>query len=282
MAIAPKWRQSDKARRQAIHAFVKSHRDELLKATPHRALRNKDTKRNELVRVGRARFAQLPEEEQARFLEKAEVPADEPQASNFTSADEPMAEVPVGAADCGVLASRSPDRGARAVGKMQPVAVGNAQPEAPVAASSGAAVSFPALRGAGGDSWVMHIIISEFTFLQNKFLGPRVFDVLAAAFRLMEQFDKHWKGETDRVKAAICLGIGAKFAAVGPSYTLDIWRHFTNPKMVPYMRCVELRLVAVWARHGFRKQRRCLGVTGPADIRTRVSRGAGAKTQCLV
>ena len=259
MARAPKWRQSDKARRQAIHAFVKSHRDELLKEIPHRALRNKDTKRNELVRVGRARFAQLPEAEQARFLEMAEVPADESQASSSTpvdkpttSADEPMPGVPVGSADCGVSVSRSPDRGARVVGKTQPVAVGNAQPEVPAAASSGAAVSFPStLRGAGGDSWIRHIIISEFTFLQNKFLGPRVFDVLAAAFRLMEQFDKHWKGETDRVKAAICLGIGAKLAAVGPSFTLDIWRHFTNPKMVPYMRCVELRVVAVWARHGF-------------------------------
>ena len=215
-------------------------------------MRNKDAKRNELVRVGRARFAQLPEAEQARFREMVEVPVDKPQASNSTSADEPMPGVPVGSAACGVSASRSPDRGARAVGKTQPVAVGNAQPEVPAAASSGAAVSFPTtLRGAGGDSWIRHVIISEFTFLQSKFLGPCVFDVLAAAFRLMEQFDKHWKGETDRVKAAICLGIGAKLAAVGPSFTLDIWRHFTNPKMVPYMRCVELRMVAVWARHGF-------------------------------
>ena len=75
--------------------------------------------------------------------------------------------------------------------------------------------------------------------------------MLAAAFRLSEQLGKHWQGEADKVKAAICLGIGAKLAAVSPSFTLDIWRRYTNPKMVPYMRSVEVRMVAVWAKHGF-------------------------------
>ena len=120
-----------------------------------------------------------------------------------------------------------------------------------MAASVAAAVCSPALRAAGGDSAVRNIIMAEFTYLQKKFLGPRVFDVLAAAFRLMETFDKHWKGETDRVKAAICLGIGAKLASVSPSFTLDIWRCFTSSKMIPYMRSVEVRMVAAWAKVGF-------------------------------
>ena len=247
MAMAPhirdnaacKWRQNDKARRRAIHAFVKSQKDELLKDIDHRALRNKEHKRNELVRLGRIRFLQLPEEEQARFLEKTVMQADEPQASNSTS---------VVVADGGVSVSRSPDRGAHAVGNTQLVAVESAQP-APAAASS-AAVGFRCL-GVGGDSAVKNIIMAEFMYLQKKFPGPRVFDVLAAAFRLLEQLGTNWQGETDRVKAAICLGIGAKLAAVSPSFTLDIWRRFTSPKMIPYMRSVEVRMVAAWAKVGF-------------------------------
>ena len=232
------WRQNDKARRQAIHAFVKSQKDELLKDIPRRALRNKETKRNELVRLGRIRFMQLPEEEQARFLEKTVMQADEPQASNSTSGV---------VADGGVSVSRSPDRGAHAVGNAQLVAVESAQP-APAAALS-AAVAFRCL-GVGGDSAVKNRIMISFKYLQKKFPGPRVFDVLAAAFRLLEQLGTNWQGETDRVKAAICLGIGAKLAAVSPSFTLDIWRHFTSSKMIPFMRSVELRMVQAWAKVG--------------------------------
>jgi len=233
-----KWRQSDKVRRQAIHAFVRSHKDELLKELPHRALLNKETKRNELVRVGRIRFAQLPEEMQTRFFETVEVQAEEPQVAKCPS---------VGASDSGVLVSRSPDPGAHAVTRAQPA-------EAPAVndpASSTAAVCSPALlRGAGGDSAVRSAIMAEFTYLQKKFSGPCVFDVLAAAFRLLEQIGENMQGESDRVKAAICLGIGAKLAAVSPSYTLDIWKRFVTPKMVPYMRCVEVRVLAAWAKSG--------------------------------
>ena len=67
------WRRSDKARRQAIHAFIKSRREELLRDVPHWALRSKDAKRNELVRVGRRRFAEQPEDVQARYFDMVEV-----------------------------------------------------------------------------------------------------------------------------------------------------------------------------------------------------------------
>ena len=92
--------------------------------------------------------------------------------------------------------------------------------------------------------------MAEFTYLQKKFPGPLVFDVLAAAFRLSERLGENLRGERDRVKAAICLGMGAKLVAVSPSHTLDVWRHFANPKMLPYMRSVEVRMVAAWAQHG--------------------------------
>ena len=92
--------------------------------------------------------------------------------------------------------------------------------------------------------------MAEFSYLQTQFSGQLVFDVLAAAFRLLEHMGESVQGESDRVKAAICVGIGAKLAAVSPSYTLDIWRHFMSPKMVPYMRCVEVRMLAAWAKNG--------------------------------
>ena len=180
-------------------------------------MRDKETKRNELVRVGRIRFAEQTEEVQARFFDMVQVREDEPQITESQ------------ASTCGVAVSRSPD--------------------AP--ATSSAVVCTPALlQETSGDSAVKIAIMAEFTYLQKKFPGPRVFDVLAAAFRLLGHIEQNLRGESDGVKAAICLGMGAKLASVSPSHTLDVWRHFTAPKMLPYLRSVEVRMVVAWAKHG--------------------------------
>ena len=104
----------------------------------------------------------------------------------------------VGASDYGVLVSRSPDRGARAVTRAQPVE----EPAVNDPASSTAVVCSPALlRGAGGDCAVRRAIMAEFSYLQKKFSGPLVFDVLAAAFRLLEHMGESMQGESDRQSA---------------------------------------------------------------------------------
>ena len=217
------WRQNDKHRRRAISAFVRSCRDELLKELPD-GLQTPESRRNWLIRVGRVRFAQLPEEEQARLLRPGVV----------------AVPPPVGASDGGVAVSRSPDPGAHAVDG------GVAESRSPDAG----VVCSPALLGVGGEKAVKSTIMAEFPYLQRKFRGPLVFDVLAAAFRVLERIGAIMQGKNDRIKAAICVGMGAKLAAVSPSYTLDIWRRFTTPKMIPYMRLVELQMVAAWAKAG--------------------------------
>ena len=257
------WRRSDKARRQAIHAFIKSRKEELLRDVPHWALRSKDTKRNELVRVGRLRFAEQPEDVQARYFDMVEV-------GGRGEAQTPPAS------GCGVLVSRRPRGGAGAVTEPAAAAVlENARPQTPAGPAAPAEPRAPAeqetpakpeapaaLASASspavtctlallrGDLAVKSAIMNEFAFLQLKFSGPHVFDVLAAAFRLLDHAGRNLRGESDRVKAAICLGMGAKLASVSPSYTLDIWKRFTSAKMLPYMRSVELRMVAAWAKHG--------------------------------
>ena len=231
------WRRSDKVRRQAIHAFIKSRKEELLRDVPRWAFRSKDTKRNELVRVGRLRFAEQPEDVQARYFDMVEV------------------EERVEPAAAAVLENARPQTPAVPAAPAEPRAPAEqeapAKPEAPAVPAS---VSSPAVTCTSallrGDVAVKSAIMNEFAFLQLKFSGPQVFDVLAAAFRLLDHIDRNLHGESDRVKAAICLGMGAKLASVSPSHTLDIWKCFTSAKMLPYMRSVELRMVAAWAKHG--------------------------------
>jgi len=65
----PRWRENDKRRRQAIHAFIGDRRDELLKCIPKKYLGDANAKRNELVRLGRQRFSEQPRRVQERYLQ---------------------------------------------------------------------------------------------------------------------------------------------------------------------------------------------------------------------
>ena len=58
-------------------------------------------------------------------------------------------------------------------------------------------------------SQTKNVIMAEFVFLQKKFPGARVYDVLAAAHPLLDGFGDDMRTESNRVKAAICLGVGA-------------------------------------------------------------------------
>ena len=262
-----KWRRSDKARRQAIHAFIKSRKEELLRAVPRWALRDKEAKRNELVRVGRLRFAEQPEDVQARYFDMVDRgEAQTPPASGcgVSVSQSPHGQQPAAAAAAAaatepaaaaVLENARPQTPAGPAAPAEPQAPAEqetpAKPEAPAVLASApsplVSCTFALLRG---DFAVKSAIMSEFVFLQLKFQGPQVFDVLASTFRLLDHVGRNLHGESDRVKAAICVGMGAKLASVRPSHTLDIWEHFTSAKMVPYMRSVELRVVAAWAKHG--------------------------------
>ena len=97
---------------------------------------------------------------------------------------------------------------------------------------------------------VKNIIMDEFAFLQKTFPGPAVFDVLASAFRMLDRVSDDMPMETDRVKAAVCLGIGAKLAHSGPSHTFVIWNKFTKPRCMPYLKSVEVRVLNSWAKKG--------------------------------
>ena len=215
------------------------------------------------MRVGRLRFAEQPEDVQARYFDVVEgggsgeeqtLDSSNCEVSGSRSLRESAGAVAEPAATP-VLENARPHMPAGQASPAQPQAPAEqeapATPEAPAVPASApsplTACTFALLRG---DFAVKSAIMTEFVFLQLKFQGPQVFDVLASTFRLLDHVGGNLHGESDRVKAAICLGMGAKLAAVRPSYTLDIWERFTSAKMIPYMRSVELRMVAAWAKHG--------------------------------
>ena len=274
-AMAPRWRFNDAARRRAISLFVSTRKEELLKELPRKFLSDRNTRHKEILRLGRARFAAEPEEVQTRFLEEALSSERGPESAESRSAGvvQPVqscqgeheaaesrcvgvansddAVLPAGSAlGCGggVPVCRS-DKVARTplvAGRKSPATL----PPAPTKAASSAPSPPARLDEQTSHKQVRKAIMAEFAFLQKSFPGPRVFDVLAAALRLLETLGDDMRAETIRVKVAICLGIGAKLAAVSPSHTLDIWKRFTTPKMTPYMKSVEVRIVAAWARKG--------------------------------
>lgn len=244
--MAPRWRDNDKSRRQAIHAYIRTRRDELIKELPAIVLSDKNTKRNELVRLGRARFAALPQEAQHRFFEIAE--AGSPSASPVADAESRSFQDSRSAGPEVTSVAESRSTGETGIEKP---AVEDAQrkTQAPgVGMTEG-----QAMRSCGVAecrSQVKNVIMAELPFLQKKFPGALVFDVLAASLRLHDDFSDELGTESHRVKAAIFVGVGAKLAGVSCSHTLDIWKHFTSPRMMPHMRSVEVRFVAAWAKKG--------------------------------
>jgi len=264
--MAPQWRLNDKARRQAIHTYIRAHREELLATLTGEALADKNTKRNELVRVGRIRFAALPSEVQARYFDESENSSPAlALAGSRCSGEGGRVKNTVGGKHQTQPASRCCGEGNRVEntkGEMhqtQPAHIlGSSGGDGPAVTmevdgdaarcSSPLALS-PALQH---DGWspTKNIIMEEFAFLQKTFPGPAVFDVLASAFRMLDSVSDDMPMETDRVKAAVCLGIGAKLANCGPSHTFKIWKKLTNAKMKPHLKSVELRVLARWAKTG--------------------------------
>lgn len=61
----------DRLKTAAISKYVSTYRDELLRELPDEAKVNKNTKRSELLRLGRCRFSQLPKSEQDQYFKDA-------------------------------------------------------------------------------------------------------------------------------------------------------------------------------------------------------------------
>ena len=257
--MAPQWRLNDTARRRAIHAYIRAHRKELMAELSGKVLQDRNAKRNELVRVGRVRFAALPQEVQTRFLDA--VPAAVPKSpavdgvpASRCSGGDGSSAVPVAMEVDGVQASRSSGQASPLV--ATPHALQRVAMEVdgvPASRSSGQArtlVATPHALQRAAKCSTKKLIMEEFAFLQKTFPSPAVFDVLASTFRLLDLLCDEMKTETDRVKAAVCLGFGAKLASVGLSHTFQIWTKFAGARMLPYLKSVELRVMTHWARRG--------------------------------
>ena len=61
----------DRLKTAAISKYVSTYRDELLRELPDEAKVNKNTKRSELLRLGRRRFSQLPKSDQDQYFKDA-------------------------------------------------------------------------------------------------------------------------------------------------------------------------------------------------------------------
>ena len=233
--MAPRWRDVDKSRRRAIAAYISTHRGELIKEVPAAAMSDKNAKRGELLRLGRLRFSALPPEVQGRFIDMVE------QESRSVGDTESQSPSPEGLVVDQPSAGSSNSPPSNSPPNQPSVGEANSLPNGQVHAE---------FRSCGLPDETRSSIMAELPFLQKKFPGPMVFDVIAASLRVLDELKGELQNESHNVKLALCLGVGAKLAAVGPSFTLDIWKHFAKAKLVPYMRSAELRLVAVWAKKG--------------------------------
>ena len=230
VSMAPTtWRENDKRRRQAIHRFVDVHKDELLKEIPKNLLKNSASKRNELVRVGRVRFARLSPRVQASFLAQVSEPST---PSGRAGSGHELAAI-VEARGCDV---------AKSLG-------------APATSTDG---SGPAANGGASDNLqkeaktvqVKRAIEAQLPFLRKLFPGASVFDVLASATRLADELAEDLYTQTVSVTVAICLGFGAKLACVGKSHNFAIWGHIVGAKGLPHLKKIEVRVVNAWGRRG--------------------------------
>ena len=75
MADRVKTLTADRAKTAAISKYVKVFRDELLRDLPDASRVNKNIKRNELVRLGRARFSQEPASVQLQYYTASDIQA---------------------------------------------------------------------------------------------------------------------------------------------------------------------------------------------------------------
>ena len=95
----------DRARTQAIAKYVKEFREELLGDLPDESKANSNLKRNELLRLGRVRFASEPESVQRRYFKPSDLQG-RPSVSNRPSTlKRPLEEV----CECGGCAGVEPD-----------------------------------------------------------------------------------------------------------------------------------------------------------------------------
>ena len=66
-------RDFDRAKTAAISQYVKNFRDDLLRELPEEARADRNTKRQELIRLGRARFNQEPQSVQRKYFRPADL-----------------------------------------------------------------------------------------------------------------------------------------------------------------------------------------------------------------
>ena len=66
-----RWQQTDRVRTKAISLYSADHRAAILQNMIPEHQKNKNTRRRELLRVGRIRFNQEPMEEQGKYMQKA-------------------------------------------------------------------------------------------------------------------------------------------------------------------------------------------------------------------
>ena len=240
------WRVADKQRRRAIHVWIDEHRDELLKRIPQKSLGDKQAKRNELVRLGRQQFSALPRSVQDDYLERVASPPANPKAGKaLTPPKQAKRKV-----DDEIL-NHGADFPCAGVGRPPKVARGPYVEAERQDKSCQCELGPAALRHkVPGRPSVELVMLQQFPFVQSLFPGALAFDVVAAAIRLLETLAPELQRESDRVKAALVLGVGAKLVGATPSRTRAVWKHFVTPRVLPHMVAFEAKVIASWAKRG--------------------------------
>lgn len=245
------WREADKQRRRAIHAWIDEHRDELLKRIPQKSVGDRNAKRNELVRLGRQQFSDLPRSVQEHYLERAASrPANTKAGEALTPPkrrkrevdDETLNHPPSeGGADFPCAGANRPSKAARG-----PYVEAERQEKACQCELGPAALR----HGVPGRPSVELVMLAQFPFVQRLYPGALAFDVVASAIRLLETLAPELQRESDRVKAALVLGVGAKLVGATPSRTRAVWKHLVTPRLLPHMAAFEAKVIASWAKRG--------------------------------
>ena len=276
---AKEWRVNDAHRRRAIHEYIRMNRAGLLCELPAKFCKEKETKRNELVRLGRRKFASVSPEVQMRFLTATAIAqtleTDSPAGEDALPVLQPLSgsggDVEGESGSSGVREERGEEvegeSGSSVVGKItDQQCVGaiddqQCEPMSQVSGSSGVwsgdAGAFSQRKRARVDladqqapSDVTAKISSERPFLEKLFPGALVFDVLAASIRISEHMLSLLGSEPVHVPAAIIISMGAKLAMTGSSHTLKIWETLAGPKSLPHLKALEVRVVNAWAKSG--------------------------------
>ena len=276
-------KQVDRLRRQAISKYIADHRADLLRKLRPAQLKDRNTKRRELERVGRIHFNREPPDTQGQYLprraEKTPAPG-VPESQSLRPSSDP--EQPRPKKDGVVQAAASPrssgvseSRPRKQQGAVVQAASSSTAAECPptiyvtpkrgLEKTQAAASSPKRLRTSetvdshwepGRASSALHDQLVRCTKILRAIYGDATtFAILADGMRMLDHVNmqsKAFRSFRVGVKAAAVVGVAAKKvhsgAEVAENHVITLWTKIAGKTSEPQVRQVEKMFLVQWAR----------------------------------